>query len=297
MSAEMRSVSVRSIIEESVGKIFEKSTKDKLLEIVTINAEQKSIELITNVSPQVPDEIIADSERLRKKLQIFTRLTFLGQIIVNLLSNSVKFSTYGDIVVSAEVKSYENQVVVLLFSVKGKENSYKIPNTILDQGIGIPQEVQKNIFQPFYQADVSVSRKFGGTGKISVSPFLTFSGLGLTICKRLAEMHKGTIWFTSQEGQGSTFYFTIKVSVSADAPKVIPWASGEVVVIVEPSFGLGNVLKERVSQWGFHVLVCNDAESAEKLLSDRVSILIVSVNDEFIVTQLVFISLKYKGID
>ena len=94
MKAEMRVISVRSIVEESV-------------EIVSINAEQKSLEIIVDIPISVPDSIIADSERLR-------------QILVNLLSNSIKFSSSGEIIVSAQVQSQEGNKSVLLFTVLGK---------------------------------------------------------------------------------------------------------------------------------------------------------------------------------
>jgi hypothetical protein len=151
--------------------------------------------------------------------------------------------------------------------------------------------VQQNIFQPFYQADISVSRKFGGTGPISLYIILTFPGLGLTISKRLAEMHNGTMWFSSHEGQGATFFFTINVPISdSPSPIYFPWAPADsLVVIVEPSVGLANVLNSRMLSWGFKsVVLCIEVENF--VTSNNVNLLIVSAREEFMVTILLYFS-------
>ena len=195
----------------------------------------------------------------------------------------------GDIIVSAQVESYHDDNVVILFSVTGISGVVVTANLFLDQGIGIPKEVQPNIFQPFYQADISVSRKFGGTGTLHFSMYLTFSGLGLTISKRLAEMHGGSMWFKSSEDHGTTFYFTIDVPLT-QSPTVtlIPWApANRLVVVVETSVGLANVLNKRLLYWGFHAVVFNTMNGVEKFLSENnVNLLVISV--EFIVKKLAF---------
>ena len=139
----------------------------------------------------------------------------------------------------------------------------------LDQGVGIPTEAQHKIFQPFFQADISVSRKYGGTG------------LGLTISKRLAEMQGGSMWFTSSE-MGSTFFFTINVPiVDVPVPKA-PWSPVLNAVVLEPSIALGNVLKKRMCEWGFCTFVGASLGEVEDFFRDnRVDILIIDSREEF----------------
>jgi hypothetical protein len=124
---------------------------------------------------------------------------FLGQIFVNLLSNSIKFSSKGEIVLRSKCLSLFDTIATVQFSVH-------------DQGEGIPDDVQKKIFQPFFQADSSTSRRFGGSGKKFPGIF-SQKGLGLNIAKRLTELMSGTIWFNSKIGQGTVFYFTVKLPI------------------------------------------------------------------------------------
>ncbi len=141
---------------------------------LSVIAHKKSLNLVANIHPKVPELVLGDPVRLR-------------QILVNLINNAIKFTHKGDIIVEvqeAQPKDSEGKVS-LLFSVS-------------DQGIGIPKDKHETIFEIFTQADSSTSRRFGGTG------------LGLAICKRLVEMMDGRIWVESVEGKGSTFNFLIK---------------------------------------------------------------------------------------
>lgn len=106
------------------------------------------------------------------------------QILMNLVGNAIKFTEKGEIKISVSANSHKGRRGNLLFSVS-------------DTGVGIPLEAQHKLFQYFQQADASVTKRFGGTG------------LGLAICKRLIEMMDGEIWFTSVEGSGTTFFFTL----------------------------------------------------------------------------------------
>ncbi|MDQ6972027.1 MAG: ATP-binding protein [Mariprofundaceae bacterium] len=109
----------------------------------------------------------------------------LGQILNNLCNNALKFSEHGDIAVGAWVEEEDEREIVLHFFVR-------------DSGVGIAVEKQAQLFNPFSQADASTTRKFGGTG------------LGLVICKRLAEMMHGLLWLNSAYGEGSEFHFTAR---------------------------------------------------------------------------------------
>ena len=135
-------------------------TLDNISTLVGIKTQEKGLELLFKTDPSVPSALVGDPLRL-------------GQILINLSNNAVKFTDSGEIVVSTELIKKDNAQVTLKFSV-------------IDTGIGMTAEQAAKLFQPFAQADSSTTRKYGGTG------------LGLTISKRLAEMMGGEIWVESQ---------------------------------------------------------------------------------------------------
>jgi len=145
---------------------------EESMDLVAIQAEQKGLNLAYAVSYGTPDTIISDHGRLR-------------QVLVNLLSNAVKFTDIGDILVSVSSKSIEG-------------NKHQITFKVMDTGIGMPQDKMDRLFKPFTQLEYVISRKRDG------------AGLGLAICKKHVELMGGTIWAESEEGKGSTFYFTIE---------------------------------------------------------------------------------------
>ncbi|MCU7958809.1 MAG: response regulator [gamma proteobacterium symbiont of Bathyaustriella thionipta] len=141
-----------------------------LTNLVGLKAEERGLELLFDLSPDVPVALIGDPLRL-------------GQILVNLGNNAVKFTEQGEIVVRIRLLEQTDEQVCLQFSIS-------------DTGMGMTEEQQQRLFQSFSQADTSTTRRFGGTG------------LGLTISLRLTEMMGGKIWVESKPGEGSTFYFT-----------------------------------------------------------------------------------------
>ncbi|OOZ36549.1 response regulator [Solemya velesiana gill symbiont] len=143
---------------------------DNLANLVGLKAEEKGVELLFDTASDVPMALQGDPLRL-------------GQILVNLGNNAVKFTDEGEIVVTTRVKEISEESVTLHFAVR-------------DSGIGMTPEQRGKLFQSFSQADTSTTRKYGGTG------------LGLTISKRLTEMMNGDIWVESEPGFGSTFQFT-----------------------------------------------------------------------------------------
>jgi signal transduction histidine kinase len=145
-------------------------------------ARQKGLELNLRVDPQACDLIRGDPTRLR-------------QIIVNLVGNSIKFTSSGEVAVFVQREAQDQTRTTLRFTVR-------------DTGIGIPPERQQEIFSPFTQADNSMTRKYGGTG------------LGLTISRRLIEMLGGRIWLESEPGKGSAFHFTATFGIAAGASGV-----------------------------------------------------------------------------
>ncbi len=154
------------------------------VDALAVPAVEKGLELISSISPAVPDAVIGDPGRLR-------------QIIVNLAGNSVKFTEDGEISISVELEKEEKDSAVLRFAIS-------------DTGTGIPEDRQETIFESFTQADGSTSRKYGGTG------------LGTTISKQLVEMMGGRIWIESpgrlksKAGHGTTFHFTITLGIQEE---------------------------------------------------------------------------------
>ena len=158
---------------------------EDLVRTLSVQARAKDIEVACHVLPDVPQLVIGDYERLR-------------QIVVNIMSNAIKFTQSGEVVLRVENFSIREDEVVLHF-------------TIADSGIGIPHERLEKIFQPFEQVDATTTRKFGGTG------------LGLAIASRLVEMMGGRIWVESELGKGSVFHFSGRFGIQKMRKKsVVP---------------------------------------------------------------------------
>jgi signal transduction histidine kinase/CheY-like chemotaxis protein len=212
-----------------------------------MRVHQKQLELICDIDPDVPDDIVADPTRLR-------------QIIINLIGNAIKFTERGEIGLGVSVESQHGDKVDLIFTVR-------------DTGVGIPPEKQKVIFQAFSQADSSTSRKFGGTG------------LGLTISARLVEMMGGRIWVESQPGQGSCFHFTVRAGIAAPTTPVEKAAmhtlQGLAVLIVDDSVTSRLLLGRMLEDWEMQpVLAANAAEAMQRLreandAGERLSLVLV----------------------
>ncbi|MDF3809609.1 MULTISPECIES: ATP-binding protein [Rhodopseudomonas] len=149
---------------------------------MTARAEERDLRINEILAPDLPKWMIGDPSRIR-------------QIILNLVNNAIKFTEHGFVTVSASHRDLGDGNIELRIEVA-------------DSGIGIPPEVQAKLFNPFVQADTSVSRKYGG------------SGLGLAICKQLCEMMSGSIGVRSGYDQGSTFWFVVQGKLG-EAPAVI----------------------------------------------------------------------------
>src|SRR6266446_3625291 len=146
------------------------------LKTMAIRADEKGLELLCEVAPEVPDVVRGDSGRLR-------------QVIINLVGNAIKFTDKGEVALKVQVEAAHTRDRTLRF-------------TVADSGIGIPKEKLEVIFHPFSQADTSTTRKYGGTG------------LGLTISTRLVTMMGGKIWVESEVGHGSRFHFTARLGIA-----------------------------------------------------------------------------------
>ncbi len=203
--------------------------------LLGLKVEEKGLELLFNTYPQVPLNLVGDPLRL-------------GQILLNLSNNAIKFTDRGEVVISTELGAdamgEESNQVMLRFSVR-------------DTGIGMSQEQIDRLFQSFSQADVSTTRKYGGTG------------LGLAISKRLTEMMGGKIWVESEPGKGSTFYFTAVFGFQAEVEEkqyIIPdKMSGLRVLICDDNLTSRQILNDMCSLFSFET---TEAASGQEALSE-----------------------------
>jgi len=207
---------------------------EDVLDLVATKALEKHIEVIYYIDPKVNRHIHGDGFRLR-------------QIIVNLVSNAIKFTESGDIFIKISEVSHHDGDVVLEFSVK-------------DTGIGIPANKIVSIFTPFTQVDSSTTRKYGGTG------------LGLAITSSLVKLMNGSIWVESEEGAGSTFHFTIQSSYcKPDNERELTnmmaiSIQDKSVLIVDDNPTNRMVLRLQCEYWGMKVSTASSGSEALKLL-------------------------------
>jgi PAS domain S-box-containing protein len=210
-----------------------RDTLEDTLKFMALRAQQKGIELVCHIPPEVPNALIGDPERLRR-------------IVVNLIGNAVKFTSQGEVVLRAGVESESNGDVLLQFSVT-------------DTGIGIPPDKQERIFEAFAQADSSTTRKYGGTG------------LGLAISAQLAGLMGGRIWVESQEGQGSTFHFTAHFGLQEAAqektlePEPVKLQDLP-VLIVDDNATNRRILEEMITNWRMKPVSAENGPAALRAL-------------------------------
>ena len=202
------------------------------LKLLAMRVHQKGLELICDIQPDVPDQIIADPRRLQ-------------QIVMNLIGNAIKFTQHGEIGLGVSLQARNADAIELVFAVR-------------DTGIGIAPDKQKVIFQAFSQADGSTSRKFGGTG------------LGLTISSRLVEMMGGRIWLDSLPGQGSCFHFTINARIApttsdvdpSDVQTTEPTLQGLSVLVVDDNATNRLLLGKMLENWNMRPVLTASASEA-----------------------------------
>jgi signal transduction histidine kinase/CheY-like chemotaxis protein len=212
-------------------------TLDNISTLVGIKTQEKGLELLFKTDPAVPTALVGDPLRL-------------GQILINLANNAVKFTDTGEIVIATELVQKDASQVTLKFSVQ-------------DTGIGMTAEQAAKLFQPFMQADSSTTRKYGGTG------------LGLTISKRLAEMMGGKIWVESEKGRGSMFSFTANFGLGKEKAKKqykpVSEMRGMKVLVVDDNATSRDILQDMLESFTFVVTVAasgpegiSELEAADK---------------------------------
>jgi PAS domain S-box-containing protein len=212
-----------------------RDTLESTLKTVALRADEKGLELLCEVAPEVPEIVCGDSTRLR-------------QIVINLVGNAIKFTDSGEIALRVQIESREANQSLLHF-------------IVTDTGIGIPEEKRELIFAPFSQADTSTTRKYGGTG------------LGLTISTRLVEMMGGRIWVESQVGHGSQFHFTARfkltdtkeIKIGTIAPPEI--LRGARVLIVDDNRTNRRILEGMLSRWEMITVSVEEGQQALQALS------------------------------
>jgi len=196
-------------------------------ELVAEQARQKKLSLMTYVAPDVPISLRGDPGRLR-------------QILLNLLSNAIKFTESGEVIVQATLDAKDEKRCRVRFSVT-------------DTGIGMPQEAVYRLFQPFTQADGSITRRYGGTG------------LGLSIAKLLVELLGGRVGVRSTEGKGSTFWFSVPLdrAESKDEPSLkIRDLTQTRILVVDPLEGTARIIQDYISSWGMNCCIATSAMEA-----------------------------------
>jgi PAS domain S-box-containing protein len=201
---------------------------DNLATLVTVKAGEKGLEVLFRTEPGVPLHLVGDPLRL-------------GQVLINLASNSVKFTAQGEIVISTRLVEEREDQAVLEFAVR-------------DTGIGMTAAQAAKLFQPFTQADTTTTRKFGGTG------------LGLSISKRLVEMMGGQIRVESEPSKGSTFTFTATFGLARKAGTRLASLVGDLrglrALVVDDSDTSRQIFSEALRSMTFDVGVAASGEAA-----------------------------------
>jgi PAS domain S-box-containing protein len=205
------------------------------LSTLALRASAKGLELACRVPPDVPDHLVGDPGRLR-------------QVVVNLVSNAIKFTDHGEVVLSVTSEARDTEQVELHF-------------TVTDTGIGIPSNVQQTIFGAFAQADASTTRNYGGTG------------LGLSISTGLIRMMGGRIWVDSEVGKGSAFHFTVRLGVQATPTAAPAPATPEAlqdlrVLVIDDNDTNRRILDEMLRHWRMKPSTADGARAA-LVLMDR----------------------------
>jgi CheY-like chemotaxis protein/signal transduction histidine kinase len=217
LELEQQPFNLRHCVEES-------------MELVAAKAGEKNIELAYQFGSDVPEALIGDRGRVR-------------QILTNYLSNAVKFTEQGEVVVSLAAK-------------RRSDGQHEVTISVRDTGIGIPADRLNRLFRSFSQVEASTARAYGGTG------------LGLAISKSLAEMMGGRVWVESAPGQGSTFYVSL-LATGVTLPVAVETADatslrGMRLLVVDDNFTNRQLLRSIASSWG---MVVRDTERPQEALA------------------------------
>ena len=209
---------------------------EETYDLLAVKAYEKDIDLLYQIDPEVPMEIIGDMTRLR-------------QIVVNLVGNAIKFTPTGEILTSIKLLSKEEDIFTLEFAIR-------------DSGIGIPQDKMHKLFSSFSQVDSSTTRKYGGTG------------LGLAISARLIEKMNGHIGVESEVNVGTTFTFTIQLHADRTVKAFKPAKTekdllGKYALLIDDNLTNLRILKGHCEMWGMHADVAISGAEGLELMKNR----------------------------
>ncbi|TDO22678.1 hybrid sensor histidine kinase/response regulator [Pedobacter duraquae] len=215
---------------------------EETYDLLAVKAYEKDIDLLYQIDPEVPMEMIGDMTRLR-------------QIVVNLVGNAIKFTPSGEILTTIKLLDRENDVFKLEFAIK-------------DTGIGIPQDKMHKLFSSFSQVDSSTTRKYGGTG------------LGLAISARLVEKMNGEIGVESEVNVGTTFKFTIQLhadrqvkafrAITAEKDLI-----GKTALLIDDNLTNLRILKGHCEMWGMHADIAISGSEGLTLLNNNSSDVVI----------------------
>jgi len=209
---------------------------DNLTNIVTVKSEEKGLELLYEIDRNIPEKLKGDPLRL-------------GQVLINLAGNAVKFTVRGEVIVSMHLTDRCDGVATILFAVR-------------DTGIGINEDQLAELFSSFSQADATVTRRYGGTG------------LGLSISKQLVEMMDGTLEVESKPGKGTTFSFSLSFKEIDENTQhqdlLIPTEiRGKKVLIVDDNRASRHILRSMLEDFFFEVVTAGSGYEAIKIIENH----------------------------
>ncbi|WP_279504076.1 response regulator [Hahella sp. CR1] len=207
---------------------------DEFAGTMALRAQEKELELVLDQSAVEQSMVRGDPGRLR-------------QILTNLVSNAIKFTAEGEIVIRCQLQPEEDHLLLTV--------------SVTDTGIGIPAEKIGGLFEPFTQVDASTTRQFGGTG------------LGLAICKRLSELMDGGITVHSEQGKGSCFEFCIRLQRSELTQPILPKVDMRALslLVVDDNAANREVLCGQLRMWGAHVLETASGEEALAMCEAKIN--------------------------
>ena len=225
-------------LDMETNNFFLIETIDEITDMFREKTSEKNLELVVYIDKDIPNALVGDPSRLR-------------QIIVNLMSNAVKFTDKGEIYLHVSTQEKTDSHTLLQFAVK-------------DTGIGIPDNIINKLFSAFTQADESITRKYGGTG------------LGLSICNRLISMMDGEIHVESEPGKGSTFTFTAQFSRQPEGTSqrsyLVPDAiQNSMVLVVDDNSNSLEVTKNILKSFGIQCTLSKSGGDALVILNDPTS--------------------------
>jgi len=206
-------------------------TVSEVMELLATRAEEKGLEFIVRYAPGTPNYVIGDSGRIH-------------QVLTNFVTNAIKFTHEGHVLVNIECVEKNDQQAKITFSVE-------------DTGIGIPEDKIETVFDKFTQADDSTTREYGGTG------------LGLAISKQLVELMGGEIGVESHTGIGSKFWFKLTLPIDPNTPAPAPSKANlkNVRILIVDDYEVNrHVLEEQISSWGIRNQSCSSGAEALNLL-------------------------------